>query len=236
MVARGLAATRERAQRLIMAGQVLVGDVPHDKAGAKVDEDSEIRLRGEDHPFVGRGGLKLDGALVDLGIPVEGAHAVDVGASTGGFTDALLQRGACCVAAVDVGTNQLAWKLRADPRVQVLENQDIRTLDSKVLRHAPDLIVVDASFISLRLVLPPIVALLPTAGRVVALVKPQFEVGRGRVGKGGVVKDDDLREEAVVGVLDLARSLGLLIQGRVDCRLAGAKAGNREVFVHWAKA
>ncbi len=234
LVELGLAASRDRAQRLILAGQVLVDDRVVDKAGTRVDAGAAIRLRTPDHPYVSRGGLKLAGALQDLGVDPTGLRCLDVGASTGGFTDCLLQEGAERVLAVDVGTNQLAWKLRSDPRVVSMEKTDARTLtreDLAPLGGTPDLVVVDASFISLRLILPPILPLLDPGARLLALVKPQFEVGRSRVGKGGLVKDDALREEVVETVSQIARQLGFEVQGRVDSRIGGARAGNREVFV-----
>lgn len=231
LVERGLAASRDRAKRLLLAGQVLVDDRPVDKAGTRVARDAAIRLRGQDHPYVSRGGLKLAGALKDLGIDVRGVRALDVGASTGGFTDCLLQAGAEAVVAVDVGTNQLHWKLRQDPRVEVHEQTDVRALTREVVGDV-SLVVIDASFISLRLVLAPVVAVVDPGTEVVALVKPQFEVGRAQVSKGGVVRDDALRQEAVDGVSAIARELGFAEIGRVDSCLAGAKSGNREVFLH----
>jgi 23S rRNA (cytidine1920-2'-O)/16S rRNA (cytidine1409-2'-O)-methyltransferase len=231
LVERGLAPSRERAQSLLLSGQVLVGDRVVDKPGTKVESAAEIRLRGVDHPYVGRGGLKLAGALDDLGIDVGGAHCLDLGASTGGFTDCLLQRGAASVLAVDVGTNQLDWKLRSDPRVRSLEQTDARSLTRQMLGPAPQLAVVDVSFISLRLVLPSLAALLDSGAEALLLVKPQFEVGRGNVGKGGAVKDDVLRDAAVDSVSETARSSGFDVLARADSHVPGARAGNREVFL-----
>jgi 23S rRNA (cytidine1920-2'-O)/16S rRNA (cytidine1409-2'-O)-methyltransferase len=234
LVERGLAASRDRAQRLILAGQVLVDDRVVDKAGTRVHDDAAIRLRVPDHPYVSRGGLKLEGALVDLEVDPTGLRCLDVGASTGGFTDCLLQRGAAHVVAVDVGTNQLAWRVRQDPRVTSYEQTDIRALTVEQL--APlggpiDLVVIDASFISLRLLLPPLSPLLEPGARLVALVKPQFEVGRDQVGRGGVVKDDALRDSAVQAVSVVARDQGFELVARSDSRVAGARSGNREVFL-----
>jgi len=230
-VERGLAASRDRARRLILAGQVLVDDAVVDKAGTRIPEDRPIRVRGQDHPYVGRGGVKMAGALEDLGVDPAGLVCLDVGASTGGFTDCLLQAGAKRVVAVDVGTNQLAHKLRVDPRVDVHEKTDIRVVTRALLGAAVDLAVVDASFISLRLVLPPLRDLLDPGARALALVKPQFEVGRDQVGRGGVVRDDDARGAAVDSVIEIARGLGFEAMGRAESRIAGAKKGNREVFV-----
>jgi 23S rRNA (cytidine1920-2'-O)/16S rRNA (cytidine1409-2'-O)-methyltransferase len=230
LVERGLVASRERARRLVMAGAVLVGDRPVTKPGAEVPEDAPVRVRGEDSPYVGRGGEKLSGALDAFALDVRDRVAVDVGASTGGFTDCLLQRGARRVFAVDVGYGQLAWKLRQDQRVVVLERTNARTLTPEMLPEPPDLAVVDVSFISLRTVLPVVARVVRPGGTIVALVKPQFEVGRGRVGKGGVVRDPALRAEAVAGVRAEAEVLRLDVRGEADSVLPGPK-GNREVFL-----
>ena len=205
-----------------------------DKAGAKVPQDAVVRLKVPDHPYVSRGGLKLAGALDDLGVDPDGLRCLDVGASTGGFTDCLLQAGAAHVVAVDVGTNQLAWKLRSNARVTSFERTDARALTREHLAALGgdiDLVVMDASFISLRLVLPPIAGLLSPGARLIALVKPQFEVGKDKVGKGGLVKDDADREGAVQTVCEAARDVGFEILGRSESRVAGARSGNREVFV-----
>jgi 23S rRNA (cytidine1920-2'-O)/16S rRNA (cytidine1409-2'-O)-methyltransferase len=209
---------------------VLVDDAPAEKPGMRVAPDATLRLRVAERRFVSRGGDKLAGALADLGIEVRGRRALDVGASTGGFTDCLLQHGAPEVIAVDVGYGQLAHALRQDPRVHVLERCNARELCAQALPFVPELVSVDVSFISLRLVLPRIAELAPQA-EVIALVKPQFEVGRERVGKGGVVRDDALRAEAVRSVADCACALGYRVLGQVDSRLAGPK-GNREIFLH----
>jgi len=230
LVERGLVASRERARRLVMAGAVLVEDRPVTKAGAEVPDDAEVRLRGADSPWVSRGGEKLAGALEAFALAVEGRIALDVGASTGGFTDCLLQRGARQVIAVDVGYGQLAWKLRQDPRVVVLERTNARTLTADLLPAGPDLAVVDVSFISLATVLPAIAAVVQPGATIVALVKPQFEVGRGRVGKGGVVRDPALRAEAVATVRRAAEALRLIVRGEAESVLPGPK-GNREVFL-----
>ncbi len=233
LLEQGLTPSRERARALVMAGKVLVDDRPVDKPGTKVKRGVMIRLKEPDHPYASRGGLKLAGALDDLGLDVVGLRCVDVGASTGGFTDCLLQRGAASVAAVDVGTNQLAWKLRSDDRVAVFEQTDIRDLDGAAAGAPFPLAVIDASFISLRLVLPPTVPLVEPGGRILALVKPQFEVGRSQVGKGGVVKDAALRQGAIDGIAAYGAGLGLTLEGSVDSRVAGAKKGNVEHFLCW---
>jgi 23S rRNA (cytidine1920-2'-O)/16S rRNA (cytidine1409-2'-O)-methyltransferase len=234
LVERGLVASRERAQRLVMAGMVMVGDRVVAKPGTEVSDDADVRLRGEDSPYVSRGGEKLAGALDAFGIGVRGLVVLDVGASTGGFTDCLLQRGAARVFAVDVGYGQLAWTLRQDSRVVVIERTNARSLAPAMLPATPDMAVVDVSFISLRTVLPAIVAVVKAGADVVALVKPQFEVGRGRVGKGGVVRDPALRAEAVALVGQSAAALGLTVRGESESVLSGPK-GNREVFLRLAR-
>ena len=235
LVERGLAASRERARRLVMAGDVLVGDRPVTKPGAEVPADAEVRLRTADSPYVSRGGEKLAGALDAFGLGARGLVALDVGASTGGFTDCLLQRGARRVIALDVGYGQLAWKLRQDPRVAVIERTNARALTPAMLPEAPELAVVDVSFISLATVLPAVASVVRPGGTILALVKPQFEVGRGRVGKGGVVRDPALRAEAVAGVRAAAERLGLAVRGEAESVLPGTK-GNREVFVWLARS
>lgn len=192
LVARGLAESRTRAQALILAGNVFAGDRRVAKAGDLLPEDAELIVKGRDHPWVSRGGIKLDHGLTHFGFDVTGAVALDVGSSTGGFTDVLLSRGAAKVYAVDVGTNQLAWKLRSDSRVAVHEQTNARDLTTGIIPDPIDIVVCDASFISLAKVLERALDLARPGARLVALVKPQFEAGRGEVGKGGVV-----REEAV---------------------------------------
>lgn len=230
MVERGLAPSREKAQALIMAGQVVVGDHAAEKAGQQVTAEVEIRIKGEVMPYVSRGGLKLAQGLEAFGIDPAGRVAIDVGASTGGFTDCLLQRGASRVYAVDVGYGQLAWKLREDPRVVVMEKTNIRHLQPESLEPLPDLAVIDASFISLNLVLPPTLTLLKRPAEVVALVKPQFEVGKGAVGKGGIVRDPKLHEEVLAGMERLAAELGAELLGICDSPITGAD-GNREFLM-----
>lgn len=199
------------------------------KAGQPVAAEAAIRLRGEPSRFVSRGGDKLAGALDDLGIIPAGAFCLDLGASTGGFSDCLLQRGARGVVAVDVGYGQLHEKLRQDPRVHLRERTNARYLEVEALPEAVDWVVVDVSFISSRLLLPRIAEVAPGA-ELLVMVKPQFEVGRGEVGKGGVVRDDEARIRAAEGVAEAAAGLGYRARGQVDSRLAGPK-GNREIFL-----
>lgn len=226
-----MVASRDRGRRLILAGQVLVNDQVVDKAGTRVPSDAEIRLKVPDHPYVSRGGLKLEGALDDLALDVSGLRCLDVGSSTGGFTDCLLQHGADHVVAVDVGTNQLAWKIRQDERVAVHEQCDARAINRELLAGHVDLCVMDASFISARLILPTLREVLPPAARLLILVKPQFEVGREHVGKGGLVNDPVRIAAAVDQVAACAVELGFCELGRAASRIAGARAGNTEVFL-----
>jgi 23S rRNA (cytidine1920-2'-O)/16S rRNA (cytidine1409-2'-O)-methyltransferase len=231
---RGLANSRERAKALIMAGQVVVDDHLADKAGQMVAVDAEIRLKGEVLPFVSRGGLKLQKALDEFAIDVTGLVVMDVGASTGGFTDCLLQRGAAKVIAVDVGYGQLAWKLRRDERVLNLEKTNIRYLEPAQLGDVPQMAVIDASFISLDKVLPPVLNLISPGAVVVALIKPQFEVGRGEVGKGGVVRDVKKHAEVISAITALAFDLKLEVKGVTESPILGPK-GNREFLIYLAK-
>ncbi len=227
---RGLAPSREKAQALIMAGQIVVGDHVAEKAGQQVNADVEIRIKGEPLLYVSRGGLKLKKGLDAFDIRVSERIAIDVGASTGGFTDCLLQNGATKVYAVDVGYGQLAWKLREDPRVTVMEKTNIRHLKPEQLDPLPDLAVIDASFISLNLVLPPTFSLLTRPSDIVALVKPQFEVGKGAVGKGGIVRDPRLHEEVLANMKALAAEMGAELLGICDSPITGAD-GNREFLM-----
>ena len=231
MVQQQLAGSRERARALILAGRVLVDDQTVDKVGTQVYLDASIRLRGEDIPFVSRGGLKLAKALECFKLDVTGRVAIDVGASTGGFTDCLLQNGAAKVVAVDVGYGQLAWKLRDDDRVVNLERTNIRHLAAEQLDVVLDLAVIDASFISLDKVLPATVALLKPGSDVVALIKPQFEVGKGQVGKGGVVRDPEQHAQVVEKVKLLAAQLGCQVVDLCESPVLGPK-GNREFLIH----
>ena len=232
LVERGLAESREQARRLIMAGEVLVDEQVSDKPGRTVSRDATLRVR-EPLPYVSRGGQKLDAALQAFPVPVEHITAIDVGASTGGFTDCLLQHGASRVFAIDVGYGQLAWKLRSDPRVIPLERTNIRHLTHLPGGVLADLAVIDASFISLTLVLPPTLNLLTAEGEVVALIKPQFEAGQEDVGKGGVVRDAMVHQRVLQESFDLAASLGLTVAGLIASPLLGP-AGNVE-FLIWLR-
>lgn len=233
VVREGLAESRSAAQALIMAGRVLVADQPVDKAGARVAADKPVRLKGGARTFVSRGGEKLVSALDAFAVDPKGLRCLDVGASTGGFTDCLLQRGADSVVALDVGHSQMHSRLRLDPRVDVRERVNARHLEPADFADPIDLFVVDVSFISLTLVLPALDACAPAAEGLL-LVKPQFEVGREQVGKGGVVRDEALRRGAADKVAALAGSQGRRELGRVDSGLPGPK-GNREIFL-WLSA
>ena len=230
LVARGLAPSRERARALILAGVVLSGTRRIDKAGELLAADAELHVRGEDHPYVSRGGVKMAGALDAFGLSPEGVVAADFGASTGGFTDCLLQRGASKVYAIDVGYGQLHPKLRNDARVVVMERVNARTLEAGALPDRMQWIVIDASFIGLGKLLPAAHALLAPGGHVVALVKPQFEVGKQNIAKGGVVRDEAARTAAIERVCDEARALGFSVRGQADAVIEGP-SGNREHFV-----
>ncbi|MCU0291283.1 MAG: TlyA family RNA methyltransferase [Thermoanaerobaculaceae bacterium] len=233
LVERGLAPSRARAQSLILAGVVRVGGEVADKAGRAVDASVAITVDAPDYPWVSRGGIKLAAALDAFAIDPGGLRCLDVGASTGGFTHVLLTRGAESVVALDVGRGQLDWSLRQDPRVTVLEGVNARFLTPADLPGPFDLITVDVSFISLRLVLPALQPLLGAAGRLVALIKPQFEAGRGQVGRGGVVRDAAVREAAIAGVLVAADALGLRLLGRIASPIPGP-AGNVEELAGFA--
>lgn len=230
LVARGLAESREQAQRLIMAGEVLVNEEVNDKPGKSVPTDATLRVRAA-LPFVSRGGVKLAAALDTFEIQVADLVAVDVGASTGGFTDCLLQRGVAQVYAIDVGYGQLAWKLRADARVVNLERTNIRYLANLPNGALADLAVIDASFISLALVLPATLNLLTPQAQVVALIKPQFEAGKEQVGKGGVVRDVKVHRRVLEESVALAHQCGLTVAGLIVSPLLGP-AGNVE-FLMW---
>jgi 23S rRNA (cytidine1920-2'-O)/16S rRNA (cytidine1409-2'-O)-methyltransferase len=240
LVDRGIADTREKARGYILCGAVRVDGKKVEKAGTRVSRGSTITLNESALPsggrrFVGRGGLKLDPVMDAFGLEVAGREAVDIGASTGGFTDCLLQRGAARVVAIDVGYGQLAWKLRNDPRVTVLERTNIRHLDAGPLARTADLITIDVSFISLTKVFPKALELLKPDGRILALVKPQFEADRSAVGKGGIVRDPARRLAAVEKVRAFAETVGLATLGEMESPLPG-QDGNIEYFLLLARS
>jgi 23S rRNA (cytidine1920-2'-O)/16S rRNA (cytidine1409-2'-O)-methyltransferase len=230
LMERGLAESRAKAQALVLAGQVWSGNRRLDKPGSLISSEEEIRIEGEPLRYVSRGGLKLEKALDHFQISVSGKICADIGASTGGFTDCLLQRGATRVYAIDVGRGQLHEKLRRDPRVIARERINARSLSERELPEQVDLIVADVSFISLKKVLPPALARLKAGGMLVALVKPQFEVGRAHVGKGGVVRDPKARADAIEGIARYVAEQGLEVLGVVDSPIAGP-AGNLEALL-----
>ena len=230
LVSRGLAESRTRAQALILAGNVFAGEKRVAKAGDLLTEDAELSVKGRDHPWVSRGGIKLDHGLTHFGFDVTGAVALDVGSSTGGFTDVLLTRGAAKVYAVDVGTNQLAWKLRSDPRVVVHEQTNARDLTAEIIPEAVDIVVCDASFIGLAKVLDRAMDLAEPGAKLVALVKPQFEAGREEVGKGGVVRDPAVHERVCNEAADWVGSKGWRVVGVEPSPITGPE-GNVEFLL-----
>jgi 23S rRNA (cytidine1920-2'-O)/16S rRNA (cytidine1409-2'-O)-methyltransferase len=232
LVDRGLVSSRERARRLVMSGAVWVAAQRVDKPGAEVPIDAALEVRGADIPFVSRGGLKLDAALQYWAIDVRDLVAVDIGASTGGFTDCLLQRGARHVSAIDVGYGQFAWTLRQDPRVRLFERTNVRDFDPSRLPERADIAAIDVSFISLRLVLPTAMRLVRPGGIILAMVKPQFEVGKGKVGKGGVVRDPGQQQAVVKAIREFGVSLGLTCHGDLPSPILGPK-GNQEFFLYF---
>lgn len=231
LVDRGLVESRARAQALVMAGMVFSGERRLDKPGLPVAEDLAIELRGQDHPWVSRGGLKLAKAIEAFHLDPQGLTAIDVGASTGGFTDVLLAHGAAKVYAVDVGHGQLAWRLRNDPRVVVLERTNARHLTAETIPETVDMVVCDASFIGLEVVLPAALALTKDRAWLAALIKPQFEVGKGRVGKGGVVREPELHAEVCERIRQwLAGLPGWTVEGIVESPITGPE-GNKEFLI-----
>jgi 23S rRNA (cytidine1920-2'-O)/16S rRNA (cytidine1409-2'-O)-methyltransferase len=230
LVDRGLAESRSRAQALILAGLVFSGERKIEKAGQPLAPDAPLEVRGKDHPWVSRGGIKLAHALDHFGWDVTGAVALDVGSSTGGFTDVLLQRGAAKVFAVDVGTNQLAWSLRQDPRVIVHERTNARRLTGEIVTEPVDLIVCDASFIGLAKVLAAALGFAAPGGRLIALIKPQFEAERVEIGKGGVVRDPAVHERVCRAAADWLRSANWDVEGIVPSPITGPE-GNIEFLV-----
>ena len=227
---KGLVKSRQRARALIMAGKVLVNGQPVDKPGVFVSADATLELKGEDIPYVSRGGLKLEAALNNLGLNVIDKVCMDVGASSGGFTDCLLQHGAERVYAVDVGYGQLAWKLRQDPRVVVIERTNVRHMPADALPDPVDLVTIDVSFISLKIVVPAVERFMKPDASILALIKPQFEVGKGQVGKGGVVREPALHRQVIDDLTDFFATIKLRAETVYPSPLLGPK-GNREFFI-----
>jgi 23S rRNA (cytidine1920-2'-O)/16S rRNA (cytidine1409-2'-O)-methyltransferase len=234
LIEKRIVQSRERARSLIMEGRVIVEDRTIDKPGTKVDVEAQLQIRGEDLPYVSRGGVKLEGALNAFGVHPSGMVVMDVGASTGGFTDCVLQKEARKVYAVDVGYGQLAWKLRKDPRVVNLERRNIRYLKREEIEEEVDLILIDTSFISIEKYLPHLLGFLRKGGTIISLIKPQFEVGKGEVGKGGVVKDPALHQKVIERISQFSRGLGLKVLRVIESPLLGPK-GNKEFFIYLKK-
>lgn len=230
IVEKGLVQSRQRARALIMAGKVLVNNRLVDKPGSLIYRKDDVILKGEEIPYVSRGGLKLEKALQALNIDITGAVCLDVGASTGGFTDCLLQHGASRVFAVDVGYGQLAWKLRQDSRVVVIDRTNIRYMPAETLSEPVDLITIDVSFISLKIVVPAVIKFMKKDARIIALIKPQFEVGKGKVGKGGVVRNPVLHAEVIKSLSDFFTGKDLLSEFVIPSPILGPK-GNKEFFI-----
>jgi 23S rRNA (cytidine1920-2'-O)/16S rRNA (cytidine1409-2'-O)-methyltransferase len=231
LVEKGLARSRQRARALVMAGRVLVNNQVIDKAGALVLRDDDIALKETDHSYVSRGGLKLAKALQIFEIDIDGFVCLDVGASTGGFTDCLLQSGASRVFAVDVGYGQLAWKLRQDSRVVVIERTNIRHMPAEIIPKPVDLVTIDVSFISLKIVIPAVMQFIKKDAAILALIKPQFEVGKGKVGKGGIVRDSSQHTEVINDLSEHFLQHGLLSRSVIPSPILGSK-GNKEFFIY----
>jgi len=234
LVERGLVPSRERARALIMEGRVIGDGRVIDKPGTKIGLETRIEIKGEDKNYVSRGGKKLEGALRAFEINPEGMVVIDVGASTGGFTDCILQRGAKKVYAVDVGYGQLAWKLQKDPRVVNLERRNVRYLKREEIEEEVDLILIDTSFISIEKFIPHLLQFLKSGGHIISLIKPQFEVGKGEVGKGGVVRNPILHQKVIQRISEFCKKIGLDVLGVVESPLKGPK-GNIEYFIHLRK-
>jgi len=230
LVDKGLAPSRQRARALIMAGKILVNSLPAAKAGTLISGNDSIELKGGDIPYVSRGGLKLEGALNEISLNITDCTCLDVGASTGGFTDCLLQNGAVRVYAVDVGYGQLAWKLRQDPRVVAIERTNIRFMPFEIIPEAVDIATIDVSFISLKIVVPAVMGFLKEEGFILALIKPQFEVGKGQVGKGGVVREPKLHARVIEDLSSFFTGTGLRCEKVIPSPILGPK-GNREFFI-----
>lgn len=231
LVDRGLVASREEGRGRILAGDVLVNERPSTKAGNLIDEQAAIRIKAKARPYASRGGSKLETALERFDLDVSGKIVIDVGASSGGFSDCLLAHGARQIFAVDVGYGQLDWRLRNDPRIVVFEKTNIRYLDLSALPYPADIATIDVSFISLKLVLPNVQALLRPENQIMALIKPQFEVGKGKVGKGGVVRSPDEHRRVIEEIEAAATALGYAVRGVIESPLLGP-AGNKEFFIH----
>jgi 23S rRNA (cytidine1920-2'-O)/16S rRNA (cytidine1409-2'-O)-methyltransferase len=234
LVEKGIVQSRERARALILAGRVVVEGRTIDKPGAQIDMEARLQLRGEDQPYVSRGGIKLEGALNAFEMDPEGMVVMDVGASTGGFTDCVLQGGARKVYAVDVGYGLLAWKLQKDPRVVNLERRNIRYLKREEVKDEMDLILIDTSFISIEKFLSHLLHFLKKGGSIIGLIKPQFEVGKGEVGKGGVVRESALHQKVIERIEEFSRGLGLSVLGVTESSILGPK-GNKEFFIYLRK-
>lgn len=232
LVEQGFAPSRERAQSLILAGNVLINDTPVTKSGHSVEENVKIRIRGEDHPYVSRGGIKLAAALDQFQIPVKDRVGLDVGASTGGFTHVLLLRDALRVHAVDVGHNQLDWKIRNDPRVKVYEKINARSIPFETIGEKVGVIVIDVSFISLDKILPALMPFSSPETDWITLIKPQFEVGKEKVGKGGIVTSEEARQETLQRLSIFGKTLGLDQRALIESPITGTQ-GNKEYLAHW---
>ncbi len=234
LVERGMVPSREKARALVMAGKVTVDGKRIDKPGVQINSDAQLQLQEGNSSYVSRGGGKIEGALKTFGINPRGMIVMDVGASTGGFTDCILQKGAKKVYAVDVGYGQLAWKLQKDARVVNLERRNIRYLQREEIEEELDLILIDTSFISIEKFLPHLLGFLKRGGTILSLIKPQFEVGKAEVGKGGVVRDKTLHEKVIARISTFSRGLGLKVLGITESALLGPK-GNREFFIYLRK-
>jgi 23S rRNA (cytidine1920-2'-O)/16S rRNA (cytidine1409-2'-O)-methyltransferase len=231
LVERGLISSRERAKKLIMAGKVLVNDVPSDKPGVQIPDEDRIIVKKDDNPYVSRGGLKLEKALKTIPVNVKALTCLDIGASTGGFTDCLLKNGARKVYAVDVGYGQLDWSLRQDSQVVVIERTNIRHMPFETVNEKVDIVVADTSFISLKVVLPSAEKFMREGTNILALIKPQFEIGKGNVGKGGVVKDPEIRKHVIEDMKNFFNDRGYLTNDVVPSPIQGPK-GNKEYIIY----
>jgi 23S rRNA (cytidine1920-2'-O)/16S rRNA (cytidine1409-2'-O)-methyltransferase len=235
LVMRGLAASRQKAQALILAGEVLVNDSPGVKAGMMIDLDAEVRLKAGYIQYVSRGAFKLIGALDDFKVSVDAKRALDIGASTGGFTEVLLERGAFQVIAVDVGHDQMNWKIKSDPRVKLIEKTNARYLSFSDIGTTVDIITVDVSFISLKIILPALIQFSTLETDWITLIKPQFEVGPENIEKGGIVKSEAVRNQAVNGIVEFGKTLGLESLSLIQSPIQGTQ-GNVEYLAHWRRA